>query len=56
MLNINEILKISNDLGVEVSDSKCGKHYIINESGEEVEFNAKMLMTIYEQNSSYKKP
>lgn len=44
MFDINEILKLSEKMGVKIEDSTSGKHYILNEIGEAVEFNTNMLM------------
>ncbi len=54
MLNIEEILAISNEMDVEIRDDVDGKHYILNEYGKEVEFSTDMLMKIDEESTSYK--
>lgn len=54
MLNIDEILKISDEMGIEVRDSKSGKHYILDDSGKEVEFNTGMLINLEKEDVSYK--
>lgn len=54
MLSIEEILKISDDMGVEIRDNIENKHYIFNENGERVEFSVDMLMNVDEENTSSK--
>ena len=54
MLSMEEILKLSDDMGVEIMDNIDIKHYIINEHGQSVEFNLDMLMRINEENTSSK--
>lgn len=43
MLDIDEILKLSREMGVEIADGTSGKHYILSEDGEEIEFTLEML-------------
>lgn len=45
MLNIEEILKISDEMGVEVKEGTDNKHYIMDDQGEYIEFNAGMLIS-----------
>lgn len=52
MLNIEEILKISDEMGIEIIDNTEDKHYILNEHGEKVEFSMDMLMNTEESISS----
>ncbi len=54
MLSIEEILKISNEMGVEIRNNNDGKHYILNDYGKEVEFRLDMLMEKNEESNSYK--
>lgn len=54
MLSIDEILKISDDMGVEIKDNIDNKHYIFNEHGERVEFSVDMLMKVDEESTSSK--
>lgn len=54
MLSIEEILKISDDMGVEIRDNIDNKHYIFNEHGERVEFSVDMLMKVDEESTSSK--
>ncbi|MBU5428060.1 hypothetical protein KQI41_16835 [Tissierella pigra] len=54
MLCIEEILKISNEMGIEIRDSTDGKHYILDEYGKEVEFSTNMLIKVDEKNTSHK--
>lgn len=54
MLKIDEILKISNEIGIEIRDSKDGKHYILDDSGKEVEFSTDMLIKLEVEEVSYK--
>jgi len=51
MLSIEEILKISDDMGVEIRDNIDNKHYIFNEDGERVEFSVDMLMDVDEEST-----
>lgn len=44
MLNIEEILKMSEDMGVKIVDGTSGKHYILDDSGKEIEFNTEMII------------
>lgn len=44
MLNIEEILKMSEEMGITVEDGTSGKHYILDNSGKEIEFSVDMLM------------
>ena len=41
---LEEILKISEDMGVEIVDGTSGKHYILDDLGREIEFSVDMLM------------
>ena len=50
MLDLEEILKISNDMGVEIVDSTEGKHYILDDYGREVEFNVGMITKVEKEN------
>ena len=43
MLSIEEILKMSEDMGIEIVDGTSGKHYILDDSGKEIEFNTEMV-------------
>lgn|GEM_PF-3780963 len=52
MLNIEEILKISDEMGIEIIDNTEDKHYILDEHGEKVEFSMDMLMKTEESTSS----
>lgn len=54
MLSIEEILKISDDMGVEIKDNIDNKHYIFNEHGERVEFSIDMLMKADGESTSSK--
>lgn len=54
MLSIEEILKISDDMGVEIRHNIDNKHYIFNEHGERVEFSVDMLMKVDEESTSSK--
>lgn len=54
MLNIEEILKMSEEMGIKISDGSDGKHYIFDDRGERVEFSTNMLMKIDEESNSYK--
>lgn len=54
MLNIEEILKISDEMGIEIIDNTEDKHYILDEHGEKVEFSMDMLMNTEEESTSYK--
>ncbi len=54
MFNIEEILKMSEEMGVNISSGTSGKHYILDDSGEEVEFDTSMLIEKKEANNSYK--
>lgn len=54
MLSIEEILKISNDMGLEVVNSSDGKHYIFDDNNQKCEFDVDMLMSIYRKESSFK--
>lgn len=53
MLNIEEILKMSEDMGVEIVDGTSGKHYILDDSGKEVEFNTDMIFGERRETISY---
>lgn len=44
MLDIKDILKISEEMGVEIRDGNSGIHYILDEQGREMEFDFNMLM------------
>ena len=54
MLSIEEILKISDEMGVEIKENIDNKHYIFNENGEKVEFGIDMLMKADEEYTSSK--
>lgn len=54
MLNIEEILRISNDMGIEVTDSTEGKHYVIVNDKGKIEFDVDMLKSLYTKHSSCK--
>lgn len=53
MLNIEEILKMSEDMGVEIVDGTSGKHYILDDSGKEVEFNTDVIFGKRRETISY---
>lgn len=53
MLNIEEILKMSEDMGVEIVDSASGKHYILDDSGKDIEFNTEMIFGKTRETISY---
>lgn len=46
MLSVKEILELSNDMSVEITDNVDNKHYIINEYGQSIEFDLDMLMSV----------
>ena len=46
MLSIDEIINMSYEMGVEIRNSKNGKHYILDDSGKELEFNTEMLVNL----------
>ena len=46
MLSMEEILELSNDMSVEITDNVDNKHYIINEYGQSIEFDLDMLMSV----------
>lgn len=50
MLNIEEILKISNEMGIEVRDGTENTHYIANSDGKYIEFDTSMLMSANKDN------
>lgn len=52
MLSLEEILQISNDMGVTIIDNTEDKHYILDEYGEKIEFSVDMLMNREENISS----
>lgn len=54
MLTIEEILKISDEMGIEIIDNTEDKHYILDEHGEKVEFSMDMLMKTDEESTSSK--
>ena len=54
MLNIEEILKISDEMGIDVSDGTSGKHYILDGYGRQVEFNTDMIIKARQENVLYK--
>lgn len=54
MFNIEEILKMTKEMGVDISSGTSRKHYILDDSGKEVEFNTSMLIEKREKSSSYK--
>lgn len=54
MMRIDEILKISNEMGIKIIDNINDKHYILNEFGEEIEFSVDMLMESDETSTSSK--
>ena len=45
MLSVKEILELSNDMSVEITDNVDNKHYIINERGQSIKFDLDMLMS-----------
>lgn len=53
MLNIEEILKMSRDMDVEIVDGTSGKHYILDDSGKEIEFNTEMIIGKKREDISY---
>ena len=53
MLNVEGILKMSEDMGVEIVDCTSGKHYILDDSGEEIEFNTEMIFGKRRETISY---
>ena len=54
MFNIEEILKMSEEMGINISDGTDAKHYILDEFGKRVEFNTDMLIKVDEEQTSYK--
>ena len=54
VLNIEEILKISDEMGIEIIDNTEDKHYILDEHGEKVEFRMDILMKTDEESTSSK--
>ena len=44
MLSIEEILKMSKDMGIEIVDGTSGKHYVLDDSGKEIEFNTEIII------------
>lgn len=54
MFNIEEILKMSKEMGIDISNDTSGKHYILDDSGKEIEFNTEMLIGKKEESNSYK--
>lgn len=44
MLNIEEILKMSKEMGINISNDTSRKHYILNEKGKKIEFTTDMIM------------
>lgn len=51
MLSIDRILEISRDMGVTIRDGKDGKHYIIDDFDNKIEFNTDMFLeTEYKAN------
>ena len=46
MLGVDEMLKISNEMGIDIRDNIDDKHYILNEQGEEIVFSVGMLMKV----------
>lgn len=53
MFNIEDILKMSEDMGVEIVDGTSGKHYILDDSGKEVEFSTEMIIGKRRETISY---
>lgn len=53
MLNIEKMLKLTEEMNVEVRDSTDGKHYILDDLGEEVEFNVNMVTKVDKNTHSY---
>lgn len=50
-MKIDQILKISNEMGVKIIDNVDDKHYILNEHGKKIEFSVDMLMESDENNT-----
>ncbi|MBU5294773.1 hypothetical protein KQH90_12230 [Anaerosalibacter bizertensis] len=44
MLSIDRILEISKDMGVTIKADEDGKHYIIDDFNNKIEFNTDMLL------------
>lgn len=44
MLSIDRILEISKDMGIAIREGTDGRHYIIDDTGQKIEFNTDMLM------------
>ena len=53
MLSIEEILKMSEDMGIEIVDGTSGKHYMLDDSGKEIEFNTEMIIGKRTETISY---
>lgn len=54
MFNLEEILKMSEEMGINIRDGADGKHYILDDYGKQVEFSTNMLMKVDEDSSSFK--
>ena len=54
MLKIDEIIKMSNKIGIEIRDSQDGRHYILDDSGKEKVFNTDMLINLEQEDISLK--
>lgn len=53
MLSIEEILKMSEEMGIEIENGTSGKHYILDEFGEEIEFNTDIIIGQRKETVSY---
>lgn len=53
MLNIEDILKMTEEMGITVQDGTSGKHYILDDVGETIEFSTDMLMKNKKEKFSY---
>lgn len=53
MLTLEEILKMSQEMGVKIEDGISGKHYILDDSGVEVEFSTDMIVVKRKETISY---
>ena len=54
MISLEEILKMSEEMGVKIEDGTSGKHYILDDSGKEVEFNTDIIIGKRKETISYK--
>lgn len=54
MFDIEEIIKLTEEMGINISDGADGKHYILDEFGKKVEFSPDMLVKVDEKHTSYK--